>query len=381
MSSSVISSSSLTFFLAIRDPANKQQQLCLKAHKFPKDNDEAVKLVLWTDINEELTPKALVVFTDTLEEEVKMTSSFYEPYRRVGTNRYARRNAYMRFSAESLDPFVRFKFEQLTPRELFYRRWFLSTPETSLGHFFEALLACHAIQYEACYRCKYHKSLRWMGGPGASWQDLVCIVCESMFEIKTKASMEKVEKCFAYNRTSGGSFRRYCALRNGLNENTKKQQTMFLVLVPRLANEGVRSGRYHPTYISEMDIVFPRLVPRSFDRGSNKEEPIELKSLVSVKRKFVKWFDLPASAQSYDSMAFINVLKIELYVLKFSQQDYDQFEAEASSCGEEQSRRKIVANGKQSSTKESQSQLDLLMAQFQDMQVKNQDRAWDESSD
>ena len=48
---------------------------------------------------------------------------------------------------------------------------------SKIGILMEALVACHALASEACYNCKFRKSLRWNGGANASWQDMICTNC------------------------------------------------------------------------------------------------------------------------------------------------------------------------------------------------------------
>lgn len=72
--------------------------------------------------------------------------------------------------------------------EYWFQRWVTSDDAAALGIVFEAILACHAIQFEACFNCTVRKSLSWSGASGTAWQeDLVCIKCKSLYyEAKIK---------------------------------------------------------------------------------------------------------------------------------------------------------------------------------------------------
>ena len=96
---------------------------------------------------------------------------------------------------------------------MFHDRWLFFDEEDGtggdLGLLYEITLACHALQHEVCFNCKCRNALRWNGGSSISWQDLVCIACGCMYEVKTKADMQMVDNCFRYHKGTGvpgGSF-------------------------------------------------------------------------------------------------------------------------------------------------------------------------------
>ena len=93
----------------------------------------------------------------------------------------------------------------------------------------EAIVCCHALKNIPCTNCKLLKALRWAGGGKSSWQDMICIECGATYEIKTKASMEKVETALKHNRIQGGSFRAWCELINSQPTTIKR----YLVILPR----------------------------------------------------------------------------------------------------------------------------------------------------
>ena len=56
--------------------------------------------------------------------------------------------------------------------------WFIDVSNASrISMLMEALVACHALAFDACYSCKFHRSLRWGGGARLLWRDLICTNC------------------------------------------------------------------------------------------------------------------------------------------------------------------------------------------------------------
>ena len=136
--------------------------------------------------------------------------------------------------------------------------------------------------------CKGRNSLRWYGGSNSSWQDLICTACHSMYEVKSKATMEKVESTFKYNKISAGSFERFCSL---YNSPKNPNQKMFLVVLPRSDTLNRRREVVHPVYVAEIDTAKPKLCESSFN---NKRTSMSLKTNVSLKlHTKARWFDLP----------------------------------------------------------------------------------------
>jgi hypothetical protein len=72
-----------------------------------------------------------------------------------------------------------------------------------------------------------------------------------MYEVKSKATMEHVDRVFKFNNTYAGSFKRFC----GLYNNPKKpNQKMFMVVLPRNSIKKL-NGAVHPVYVAEIDTV------------------------------------------------------------------------------------------------------------------------------
>ena len=145
----------------------------LKTQKFPKNYNDAYEHVLRHDD----VPVLCYTYTD------KLGADGFEPYfrdfdRRNGNFRgYKLKNDFQTLSSIQLDPLKRFVFNQTSAEEVLFDNWFLADEGSSLGIMFEAVLACHVIQSRACHNCKCVNTLRWYGGSGTSWQDLVCIEC------------------------------------------------------------------------------------------------------------------------------------------------------------------------------------------------------------
>lgn len=224
---------------------------------------------------------------------------------------------YKQYSSDELDPLDRFTFDIISKEECLFQEWFVVDDENDASHlglFFETLLACHALQHETCYNCKYQNALRWNGGGSSSWQDLVCVICKSTYEVKTKANTERVENAFKWNAISGGSFSRWCQLNN---EKRQPDQKRYLVVLPRTPTFNRQLNKVYPVQIAEISAVLPSLYPGSFDPT---KRPIRFKSTISVKIKTkAKWFDLPSTYEK------VNTLEIaeRVFIERFSQQTFD----------------------------------------------------------
>lgn len=154
----------------------------LKKEKFPKNYNDAYEHVLRKDE----VPTNVHNFIDRLDVD-----AYPEPYHRrrdrithkvvysPGDIRgYIVKREYKQFRSEQLDPLNRYSFVKTTEEEIFFERWFVDNDvASSQGLLLEAVLACHALQFEACYNCKCRKTLRWNGGGSSSWQDIVCTEC------------------------------------------------------------------------------------------------------------------------------------------------------------------------------------------------------------
>ena len=157
----------------------------------------------------------------------------YDRYDKSKVIAYNIKQEYKEFTLGQINPLCRFTYVNIPKEEAFFQEWFLvyeSDNASQQGFFMEAALSRHLIKHENCHSCKYKNALRWSGGGQSSWQDLYCTVCFSTYEVKTKATTERVENAFKWNRISGGSYQYWCLLNN---QKLHPQQKRFLVLLPR----------------------------------------------------------------------------------------------------------------------------------------------------
>ncbi|KAL9187322.1 hypothetical protein ACHAXT_001425 [Thalassiosira profunda] len=308
----------------------------LKKEAFPKTYGEAYAHVLRNDT---VSGEQIYLYNDDLDVD-----GFPEPFcrwfdRRTGeVIAYQRKQEYQRFSSAQLDPFQRFGFNETTEEELFFERWFVDDDDAACdGVLFEAILACHAVQSVPCFNCKFKKALRWTGGGNSAWTDMICTNCRAVYEIKTKANMEKVENALKWNNIPGGSFSRWCSLRNSVEPGRK----MYLVILPRKSTINRRrekgkftltsSGHCHsvsslshsfrtvfPVTIAEIDKVLPRVYPGSFNPN---RQTIRFKSNVALKLATkAKWFDLPIPDEAVE----VGQIAEKVFKERFSEETYDR---------------------------------------------------------
>lgn len=195
--------------------------------EFPDSLEEAYEHVLHHDDVDPDTP--LFLSHDSIETGYAPFFRCYDrnsPRKLIG---YRRKPQFRSFQLVQLDPLNRFRFEPVSNAELFFHRWFASGNASRLGVFMEAAIACHAIHNEACFNCKCRRTLRWKGGRGNAWQDLVCTECQAIYEVKTKETRDHIQKALKYNQIPGGSFRDA----SRLESSRPVQHKRFLVLLPR----------------------------------------------------------------------------------------------------------------------------------------------------
>ncbi len=286
----------------------------LQKNTFPTEINEAYEHVLYhVDVSDQAW-----TWSDRLKAE-----GFPCPYFRVHNRnvkppivtRYEKRPEYRSFSKADLDPIHRFTFKPITKPDLIFGRWFLEDKNEAslLGNLFEAWLACHALQHESCFNCKCQNTLRWNGGSKSSWQDLICTACECTYEIKTKTNMEQVGKALQYNTIPGGSFPRWCELKN----SRRTDQKAFLVLLPRQFTVNRKHQEVYPVQVAEIATVLPKVHEGTFNR-----ELLSLKSTISVNLNTKSfWFDLPRSNETVDLKSTME----KVFIDRFSKEAFDRF--------------------------------------------------------
>lgn len=148
----------------------------LKSQKFPTSYKDAYEHVL----RHEGYPGDVFLFTDELKLKVTYPAPFFRLRNRLTGEvyDYRIRDEYKRFTSKQLDPLCRWEFNLMSLEENLFVSWFVDVNDASkIGILMEALVACHALASEACYNCKFRKSLRWNGGANASWRDMICTNC------------------------------------------------------------------------------------------------------------------------------------------------------------------------------------------------------------
>lgn len=280
----------------------------LKKQSSPPSVVEAYKLMLKNELQSLETKQHLYVLGDALSTNAGFGNPWCRYFSKNSNSpkfaRFKLRNEYQRFRDCDLDPLRRFSFHLREPSAFSFSRWFTEDKHSAAGVLMESHLACYSLQHSSCFSCKASKSLRWNAGDDTSWKDMVCISCNSTFEIKSKASMEKVEKAFKYNNIPGGSFQRFWRLKNCPK---KPQQKMFLVVVSRDFTM-LRSGaKGHPVYCAEIDTALPKIHEGTCNEQS---QGTSLGSSVSVKLATKQlWFNLP-------QMPHINMDEIKEQIFK-----------------------------------------------------------------
>jgi hypothetical protein len=278
---------------------------------FPQEYESAIRFFFRHDLLGQGSIKNRITCSamDKLEEiDGYKNRPYYRKYDKWERSKvigYMLRENFRKVAKERLDPKERFifSFEERPESERIFENWFLCSIDSFDGMFFEAALACHAIYKEACFQCKCRNSLRWNGGGETSWMDLVCVACNSTYEVKTKASMEKCEYEFERNKLKGGSYDNYWRHRNAIHDDNNKNQKMFCVVLPRQWTMN-RSGKLiRPVSCYEIDYVLPDVQASCFrpikpPPGFAKEQRerymvLPLKSVIKLKKTAVDkahWF-------------------------------------------------------------------------------------------
>lgn len=287
-------------------------------NKFPNTVEQAYEHVLR---NDDMGNFPLFICHDSIKTS-------FEPFRRNShdhreVSHYLRKAHFEKFQLTKLDPLNRFQFERVSKAELFFHRWFVESDDSRQGVFMEAAIACHAIHHEKCYHCKRPKALRWKGGSADAWQDLVCTKCETIYEVKTKKDMDKVNKAFESNRIPAGSFRAACRLENSRPSSKKR----YLVLLPRNAfNKMSGNMLVHPVQVEEISKILPAACEYTFNE---QRSSIAIRSVVSVQSRagFINrnstrlWFDLPKA----DCSRPLEEIAKKVFLERFSEEEYERF--------------------------------------------------------
>ena len=220
---------------------------------------------------------------------------------------------------KDLDPFVRFSPDVYTKLDYFFKTWIQDRNDDAIeGHVLEAVVVSHAIHKMACFHpdCRARNSLRWNGGPMGPWTDMVCICCDSFFEIKSKRNMEKVEMAHVRD-ISGGCYASYHEL---LNQPRKKGWKPYVITVSRQPTyakiQDLEAGLHKCWAVTVLEIerITPRLSEKSFLDGFDLKRTIKSQIVTSKKEPF--HYKIPFVNVDYKPML------VKLLVEKFPNEMY-----------------------------------------------------------
>lgn len=255
--------------------------------------------------------------------EDKLDMDAREPYFRWFNTKtrnieYRLKPKFQGMPTQDLDPLNRFQFEEMSNDELFFSKWIVdSGNRIEIGEkLMKAYLTCHVLQHEACFYCNFKRSLRWNSNSTASWQDLICLKCNAIYKVKTKATIKDVESAFRYNTFGGGSFEAFCRIRS-----SQQQPKMFLVILPRKSIANDKQNNVYPVNVAEITKGVPKLYHGAF----NKRLPsIRFKTTISVDSSTKKkWFDLPFRSITVN----VGAVGKKVFIERFSKKSYNEMAA------------------------------------------------------
>ena len=242
--------------------------------RLPRTVLEAVKYVLEQELadfysDDEDEEYSFPDAVDTLKGGNENTIDRHPFYRRGEPKyhnvRYLRSKEFRHIPREDLDPLVRFSSTVYTPAEWFCKIW--SDPTGLAGTVFEAMVA-HYVTMQSnmpCYNCGVTNCLRWNGGLEAAvaWADMICIECQSMYEIKSKRDEATIDKTLKRKTLYGGSFRAFYRNQRSMLAKSAKA---YIVMVAREAYASITPSNEesHRVSIHEIKQVLPSLCPESF---------------------------------------------------------------------------------------------------------------------
>jgi hypothetical protein len=253
-------------------------ELSSKANEFPKEPKQAAEVVLRTMLND-IVDKNNKIRTNLVEDNIGMSFAPYFLHRTK--KKYVLREEYRGFDQTDLNPLKRFTLVNLSQRDYLYELW--SNPDSLDGNVFESIVSSYVIFNKPCQHCKTTGSLRWNGGYGlaSSWADILCLECQSTYEIKSKKDVEKIRRSLYYG-FNGSSYRTFHA-------NTLQTSTRFLLAVSR--EDG---GQGHEVYIAKIVNVYPRLTDISFAVGLSCEDPPIKSEIVTEETTPDHWCTIPS---------------------------------------------------------------------------------------
>mmetsp|Transcript_14694 Transcript_14694/g.18655 ORF Transcript_14694/g.18655 Transcript_14694/m.18655 type:complete len:517 (-) Transcript_14694:255-1805(-) len=266
----------------------------------PKNPRDAIRRLLFEDMNN--SRESYCVLHDRIDVQFGEKLGFFTPF-------YVKKDVYgdliktlkVQYKEVELvkpcllDPLIRFSYSKMDKKSFFHWTYFEEKESVLSGNVFEAITASHAINDPSicCASCRNPKSLKWMGGFDASWQDLVCVNCKSTYEIKSKASAEKIDKALKYNSINGGSFARFHQVRRSRPKKKFPLAKQYLVLVGRepTSTSSMTSDKWWEFFLLEIENVLPRLDNKSFARPQEKPK---IRSTIKANTQTKQhWFRVP----------------------------------------------------------------------------------------
>jgi hypothetical protein len=121
------------------------------------------------------------------------------------------------------------------------------------------------------------------GGPDTSWRDLYCEVCQSCYEIKSKADKAAINGAFSADSFNAGSYRRWC-------EEDFPDRVIgsdYIVFVSR-----TQTDKGWAVEIAEIGTVLPVLCDKSFAEAN--EKTVSIQTCMTMKNRQPR-FHIPRS--------------------------------------------------------------------------------------
>lgn len=268
------------------------------------DDDER----FWETVDNLSGPAYPPFFSQTIKTDRGTTQTVYK----------LNRHGYSQFKIQDLDPFHRFARKGYEAAEWFYQMF---QDRGSLdGYIFEAFTAYYMQNQMHCHSCKFRNCLRWNGGFGGPWSDVICVHCPALYEIKSKADEDAIERAFRFNAFQGGSFRFF-------NKNTVgDDRVRYLVVVSRKASMTRSVSAFsHRVSLAEIKTVVPRLCPESFIDIPGAGMRVLSKIAVNISSVKKTWCRMP----SYGLNKAREVAR-KVYAERFGPDTWNSFAKEAT---------------------------------------------------
>jgi hypothetical protein len=318
--------SKLTSFFGPRPAAKRSEPRILS-----QNIEDAVEEVLRAEVQGK-EANHCVFYSDTLGGIYSNPPYIVRPHRFRPKELFVTLNRQFKGLRKSqLDPLERFSPRERTKKEFFLEQWVDGEEAMVLGHAFEAIVASFATHNIACFFCKRRKTIRWNGGPTAPWTDMECISCESVYEIKSKRNMEKIER----GDLDGGSYGAFQKLHQEDDDMRQYGWKHFVVTISRMPShsqipeKGPGLHKCWEVQIAEIDRLVPCLKPSSFLDPMNM--PFGSK-IVTKAPHLGPWFKIPYQSVDHKSIV-MNVLE-ELFPGIIAELDADDESVEESVAGE-----------------------------------------------